>query len=353
MSVEERVLPPRADRPSGDRADPRAPGPARRRAEIPTSSPGGGGARGVEGADPRALDAMGDPASYLAHHSRSFQFATHWMPRSSREAVARVYAWCRYTDNLVDGPLATDIAEWRLGAWLERSRWAYEGGDSGIDLVNRVMREMAQRDIPFAYARDLVRAMRSDLHFSPFPDLDALRVYTYRAAGVVGRWLTELHGVHDAWMLDRATALGQGMQLTNILRDVGEDLRRGRIYLPVTELRRFGVTVERLEAIRQGTGQVDRSYGDLMEYLMGVADAQYALADAAIPWLPSEFRRAAAVASAVYRGIHQEIRRNGYDNLRRRAYTTRTRKALLASGALVALARPVAAGGVDAGAGIG
>ena len=75
-----------------------------------------------------------------------------------------------------------------------------------------------------------------------------MRVYTYRAAGVVGRWLTELHGVRDPWMLERATALGQAMQLTNILRDVGEDLERGRMYLPVTELARMGCHGEDLDA---------------------------------------------------------------------------------------------------------
>jgi hypothetical protein len=93
--------------------------------------------------------------------------------------------------------------------------------------------------------------MRSDLHHAPYQDLAALRVYTYRAAGVVGRWLTELHGVRDAWMLERATALGRAMQLTNILRDVGEDLERGRVYLPVTELRRHEVSADDIASFAQ------------------------------------------------------------------------------------------------------
>ena len=286
-----------------------------------------------------ALGDLAEPLAYLARHSRSFLFAASMMAKAHRARVARVYAWCRYTDNIVDEDVTAALAERRLERWLECSRHAYDGRDCGIELVNRVMGEMAEREIPFDYARDLVRAMRSDLHFSPYPDLDALRVYTYRAAGVVGCWLTELHGVRDAWMLDRAAALGRAMQLTNILRDVGEDLARGRLYLPVSELGRHGLTTEAIAEMARGERGIDRAYIVLMEDLMSVAQADYALANDAIPHLPREFRRAAAVASAVYQGIHGAIRRNGYDNLRRRAYTTAPRKAALAATALLALGR--------------
>ena len=286
------------------------------------------------------LDALQSPARYLAQHSRSFRFSASMMARDDRARVARVYAWCRYTDNLVDGDVGSALAERRLATWLDRSQEAYEGRDCGIPLVNHVMTEMAERAIPFAYARDLVRAMQSDLQFATFADLDALRVYMYRAAGVVGRWLTELHGVDDSWMLDRATALGNAMQLTNILRDVGEDLARGRVYLPVAELCRHGLSLSALSAIHRGARPIDDAYRSLMEELMSAADEDYELADAALPYLPRSFGRAAAVASAVYRGIHREIRRNDYDNFTRRAYTSGSRKIALALGALASLGLP-------------
>jgi phytoene synthase len=181
--------------------------------------------------------------------------------------------------------------------------------------------------------------MRSDLYSVAFDDLDALAVYTYRAAGVVGRWLTELHGIRDQWMLDRATELGQAMQLTNILRDVGEDLGRGRMYLPAAELDCVGLTRGDIDAIARGRRPIDAAYRELMERLMDVADAGYDRASEAIRYLPPEFGWAAAIASAVYRGIHQAIRRNGYDNVRRRAYTTASRKVALAASAVVGLAR--------------
>ena len=286
-----------------------------------------------------ALHGLASPEEYLASHSRSFRFAASMMAKADRARIARVYAWCRYTDNLVDDDVGTELAERRLNLWLRCSWEAFDGRDSGIDLVNRVMGEMAERDIPFAYAHDLVRAMRSDLHFTTYADLEALRVYTYRAAGVVGRWLTELHGVKDSWMLERATGLGEAMQLTNILRDVGEDLERGRMYLPTTELVRVGLSAGDIEAMQQGDRRIDASYRALIESLMCVADAGYERADEAIPHLPKDFRRAAVVSSAVYRGIHGAIRRNGYDNIRRRAYTSGSRKAMLALNAMVSLAR--------------
>jgi phytoene synthase len=284
------------------------------------------------------LDGLSDPAAYLASHSRSFRFAAAMMARSDRARIARVYAWCRYTDNLVDGDDSAEAAERMLASWLQCSWNAYDGRDCGIELVNRVMGEMAEREIPFAYPHDLVRAMRSDLNFTPYADLDALRVYTYRAAGVVGRWLTELHGERDPWMLARATALGEAMQLTNILRDVGEDLERGRMYLPETELNRFGVRVSDIDALRRGS-RITPEYRALMERLMDIADADYRLAGEAIPRLPRQFGRAAAVASVVYQGIHGAIRRNGYDTVRMRAYTTTPRKVVLAASALLAISR--------------
>ena len=284
------------------------------------------------------LDGLSDPAAYLASNSRSFRFAAAMMAKNDRARIARVYAWCRYTDNLVDGDGSVAVAERTLTGWLQCSWDAYDGRDCGIELVNRVMGETAERDIPFAYPHDLVRAMRSDLNFTPYADLDALRVYTYRAAGVVGRWLTELHGERDPWMLDRATALGQAMQLTNILRDVGEDRERGRMYLPVAELRRFGVQESDIDGVRRGS-RITAAYRALMERLMDVADADYRLADEAIPRLPRQFGRAAAVASAVYQGIHGAIRRNGYDTVRLRAYTTTPRKVALATTALLGMAR--------------
>lgn len=282
-----------------------------------------------------ALHELADPASYLARHSRSFRFATMLLPAADRARIARVYTWCRFTDDLVDRATGTAAeVDARLDAWFACSRAAYEGRSSGIALVDRVMGEAAELGVPFDYPAALVDGVRSDLHFAPFPDEAALRRYCDRVAGVVGRWLTELHGVHDGWTLDRAAALGHAMQLTNILRDVGEDWDQGRVYVPLTMLARHGLCAEDIGRLRRGEREVDAAYRALLEELMATAERGYAAAREALPALPRGFRHSVAVAAAVYEGIHDEIRRNGHDNVRRRAATTARRKLELAMGVL-------------------
>ncbi|HEU4457094.1 MAG TPA: squalene/phytoene synthase family protein [Longimicrobium sp.] len=273
---------------------------------------------------------------YLGRNSRSFAFASRFFPRAEGERVARVYAFCRVTDDLVDRPEGNDAValEAVLDEWVGLAGRAYGGGATGIDLLDRAMGEMAQADVPFAYAAELVEGMRMDLRRETYGSLAELRVYTYRVASVVGCWLTELFGVHDAPTLSRAAAMGHAMQLTNILRDVGEDLRNGRLYLPADAMRRHGVTEAGLRAAMEGTRPVDAGYRALVEELMGVAEADYRAAFAALPRLPGFFQRPAAVASHVYRGIHDALRRQGHDNLRRRAHTTPGEKAVLAARAL-------------------
>jgi phytoene synthase len=281
------------------------------------------------------LHELTTPLDYLAKNSRSFRVAAALLRGPERERVARVYAWCRFTDDLVDrASLPVGAAE-QLDRWMDRSRAAYIGLPSGVPLVDRVMGEMAERRIPFAYAEELGVGVRSDLRFEPFADLDALRVYTRRVAGTVGCWLTELHGERDPWMLDRAAILGEAMQLTNILRDVGEDWDQGRVYLPLDLLGRNGIEPADIGAMQRGEMPIGLPYQRAIEEMIQVAEAGYRLAWQAIPHLPSSFRRAAAVAARVYEGIHGAIRRNAYDNLRRRAATSPARKLGLAALGLV------------------
>jgi hypothetical protein len=175
--------------------------------------------------------------------------------------------------------------------------------------------------------------MRMDLCGTRYETMADLRLYSYRVAGVIGEWLTRMCGITDPWMLERAACLGHAMQLTNILRDVGEDLERGRVYLPAAVLREYSISHAQLQHAAAG-GRRPRGYIALMERLMARADADYAAAMEAAPRLPAYFRRAIVVAAHVYRGIHSEIRGNGYDNLRRRAHTSGMTKLRLALSAL-------------------
>lgn len=271
----------------------------------------------------------------MAEHAKSFRFASRLFPAERREQVKGVYAWCRYTDDLVDeSDLPAPALEARLDAWLRISRRAYEGEATGNALADRVMPEMREAGVPFGYAEALIEGMRMDVRGTEYTTLTELWTYTYRVASVVGLWMTELFGIRDPWMLDRAASLGHAMQLTNILRDVGEDLAAGRLYLPTSWLTAHGLDRADLERMTR-TGEIDPRYRELIERLMAVAEREYDHAAPAIERLPDFYRRPVAVAADVYRGIHRAIRANDYDNLSRRAYTTTMDKLKLGAGALL------------------
>jgi 15-cis-phytoene synthase len=276
----------------------------------------------------------------FARHGRSFRFAARLFPPEPARLVAGVYAFCRLADDLVDQAPDPDPERLRgrLDALEGLVRQAWESQDTGIPLLDQVLGETAARGVPALYAEELLRGVAMDLEPVHYPDMVALRRYSYRVASVVGLWLTELFGTRDATVLRRAESLGHAMQLTNILRDVGEDWRRGRLYLPLDALASHGLS---LEAVGRGveTGVLPPGWPQLVDALLAHADREYALAFEAIPALPPFFQRPVAVAARVYQGIHGEIVANGHDTLTRRAWTGRVTKLRLGAGALLELRR--------------
>lgn len=254
--------------------------------------------------------------------------------------IAGVYAWCRTTDDMVDS--RPDLSEEERGilldAWVAVSRAAYDGIPAPATFVNEVMADMRENDAPFRYAELIAEGVRMDLEHREYQDMESIREYSYRVASAVGLWITELAGIRDAWTLERAAALGHAMQLTNILRDVGEDLAEGRLYLPLDHLNHYGLSREILLEQLNGEG-IPAAYPELMESLMAEADRQYDLACEAIPKLPPSYQRPIAVAARIYQGIHRSLRRNNYDNLHYRAHTRKCEKISLAAGALLELGR--------------
>ncbi|MDQ2668002.1 MAG: phytoene/squalene synthase family protein [Gemmatimonadota bacterium] len=272
--------------------------------------------------------------AYLSKHGRSFWMAAQLIPQPHREQLAGVYAFCRYTDDLVDHATCERGDLLRvLDRWEALSREAYRGVKTGVELLDVVIGQMALQEVPFAYVEGMMRAMRADVLGERFETLKQLEGYCHDVASVVGLWLTELFGVRDPWALERAGRLGVAMQLTNIARDVGEDWERGRMYLPQTMLDAHGVTDGMIGALRQGDAAIPSSYANLLEELMTVAERDYAYAQEALGSLPPFFRSSVAVASNVYRGIHDAIRANGYDSIRRRAVVSDRAKLALARAA--------------------
>lgn len=279
---------------------------------------------------------MSEAGQTFASAGRSFAFASRLLSAADRERVARVYAYCRATDDLIDEHWRAPSAELhgRLSRWVEASRQSYANERVGVAAIDNAMSELRGRAIPFAYVEQLAAGVRMDIDARRYETLADLSVYTLRVAGVVGLLMCGLFDVRERWLAERAVTLGCAMQLTNIVRDVGDDWDRGRLYLPVSLLRSYGVGECELEEMRRGRRPITPAYRAVIESLLTTADGEYRRASEAIPYLPASFRRTVAVATAVYRGIHDEVRSSGYDNLTRRAVTPFPRKCVLAVAAL-------------------
>ena len=276
--------------------------------------------------------------AYLSRHGKSFWLAARLIPPPQRAQLAGVYAWCRYTDDLVDHATCSwgDLLR-VLGEWKALSLAAYEGEETGVELLDVVMADMARCHVPFEYASNLIRGMRADVVGARYGTMGDLTGYCQDVASVVGLWTTELFGVHDRWTLDRAAMLGVAMQLTNIARDVGEDWDRGRVYLPQSMLERHGVTERMIGESRRAGTPPPAGYAELLEELMTIAEARYDEATKAVANLPAFFQPSVAIASRVYRGIHDVIRANGCDSIRQRAVVPNVTRMSLASATLAAL----------------
>lgn len=289
------------------------------------------------------LLALGGPRGWGARfgeHSRSFRFASLLFPRDLRPLISGVYLFCRFADDLVDRPSAPSSERIRahLATLHELSLAAWEGRTT-VPLLDVVFGESRRRGVGHRWAAELIRGVEMDLDRRVYRSLDELRLYTFRVASVVGGWITELVGESRAEVLDRAFALGHAMQLTNIVRDVGEDAAAGRLYLPLDLMERHGVQRDEIDRVRLDPARaLPRGLPDLLEALMEAAESDYDAAFDAIPELPEYAQRPIAVAASVYHGIHAAVRANGYDTIRERAFTSRWEKVTLARRGLRRLA---------------
>lgn len=280
---------------------------------------------------------------YFTRHARTFSLAARLFPRAPARQIEGLYAWCRITDDLVDDPIVPappDVLQERLDLWRTLSRAAWDGHRTGIPVLQTVMAEAAASSVDWRYPQALLHAVGLDIIHRPFADWPDLERYTFGVAGAVGGWMTQLFGVHDAETLDRAHAMGHALQLTNIIRDVGEDLTRSRIYLPVALMEAHGFSGVDLDAWRASGERPPANYAAAIEEVMGVAEAWHSYARPGLARLPAPVRLPIAAAAEAYRGIEDEVRRNGYDNLTRRAHTRVGRKVILGGRGIAAAIRP-------------
>lgn len=276
------------------------------------------------GPDAAAGQAIGHCRELTRAHSKTFYFGSRFFPPAQRAAVWAVYAACRDGDDIADETDTLHRAE-ALEVWRKRVGQALRGRPGAHPIDTALGWAAGRYAIPEGAFEELYQGLRMDLQGHPYRDLADLELYCRRVAGVVGFMIAPICGYAGGEAtLERALRLGQAMQLTNILRDVGEDLARGRVYLPADLLAQYGVTDAMLSA-----GRVTPEYTALMQHLTRLARSWYAEGRAGIPALQGSGRLAVATAARAYEGILDALARNGYDNFGRRAHVSSTRKLLL------------------------
>ena len=271
-----------------------------------------------------------------AEWAKTFYLGTLLMPPAKRRAIWAIYVWCRRTDELMDSPeaMARTVEELaaRLDTWEQRTRALFAGEvRDGLDLV---MRDTIERyPQPLQPYLDMIEGMRMDLNTTRYADFDQLYLYCYRVAGTVGLMTQEVMGVDPAYTSapwsarpdtsEAAVALGIANQLTNILRDVGEDRGRGRIYLPQEDLTRFGYSEAELMA-----GTLNDSWRELMRFQLARARDWFARSEAGVRWLAPDARWPVWASLRLYRGILDVIEELDYDVFNHRAYVPTSGKFL-------------------------
>jgi phytoene synthase len=271
--------------------------------------------------DPADLTAC---AATLRTGSRSFAMASLFLPRRVRAPATALYAFCRAADDAID---LCDDQPAALAQLRDRLDTIYGGTPTGA--VDRAFAAVvADFALPRALPEALLEGFAWDVEARRYADLPALIGYAMRVAGTVGVMMALLMGTRDAAMLSSACDLGCAMQLTNIARDVGEDARAGRLYLPLDWLRAEGLDPDAWLAepcFNPGAGRV-------VQRLLAEAERLYARAEPGIARLPARCRPAIRAARLLYHGIGDAVARAGHDSVSARAVVPMGRKLALLSG---------------------
>jgi phytoene synthase len=239
----------------------------------------------------------------------SFYYSFMFLPKHKREAITALYAFCREVDDVVDECTELKVAQVKLAWWKEEIQNLYKG--KPIHPVTKALQPFVQSfHLSEELFIEIIDGMEMDLNFNRYEDFKQLQLYCYRVASVVGILSAQIFGFHNRKTLKFAHDLGLAFQLTNIIRDVGEDARRNRIYIPLDELARFGVTEEDILRSRESD-----AVKKLLEFQIERAESYY---DRALNELPAEDRksqRVGLIMAAIYRTLLREIKADGAEKV--------------------------------------
>ena len=273
---------------------------------------------------------MMTPEAYCQHKTRqsgsSFYYSFFFLPTARRRAIIALYAFCREIDDVVDEYHDPTTAQQALDTWREEIHRLYRGCPEHL-VGQALLPVIATYDLAEEHFLELIDGMEMDLHHRGFENFSELSLYCYRVASVVGLMSAEIFGYQDRQTLKYAHDLGMAFQLTNILRDVGEDIRRGRCYLPRDEMVKAGVSLEQLQHGKWHTG---------MEKLFALqaerAEYYYEQAFARLPEVDRYRQLSGVIMARIYRQILKEIQAQNYPVLQRRLSLSKGKKLQLALG---------------------
>ena len=254
----------------------------------------------------------------------SFYYSFLFLPPERRRAITALYAFCREVDDVVDECSDAQVAAGKL-AWWRAELDALYAGRPQHPVTKALQAVLPQFALPQEQLLEIIDGMEMDLQQTRYLDFKALSLYCYRVASVVGLLAAEIFGHTDRRTLKYAHDLGMAFQLTNIIRDVGEDARRGRVYLPLDELKRFEVPVADILNARHS-----ENFRRLMEFQIERAEGYYAQAMSQLPEADRKAQRPGLVMAAIYRTLLDEIKRDGCQVLNQRTSLTPLRKLWIA-----------------------
>lgn len=268
-----------------------------------------------------------------ALHGKTYYLATLLLPAKKRPPVHALYGFARYADEIVDD-LASTLSEEEkareLRNWGSQVISDLRQGKSD-DLIGRALVDTVTRySIPLDYFEAFMKSMEMDLTVTRYNNYDELMTYVYGSAVVIGLEMLPILGYSDPRAIEAATALGTAFQLANFIRDIDEDIDRGRIYMPLDELQRFGVS-EAMLLNRKLTPEIVEA----IKFQIARVRELQAIADAGIRYLDPISRPCIRAASELYCGIVDEIEANGYDVFTKRATTSQWRRIRVAGIAFI------------------
>ncbi len=267
--------------------------------------------------------------SKAAASGSSFYYAFLFLPPARRQAITAFYAFCREVDDVVDEVHDPGVAAAKLGWWAQEVERAFAGAASHPAML-ALMPHCPSFGIRPEHLLAVVEGCRIDLNQNRFLDFPALQHYCHLVAGVVGEVAANIFGRTQEQTVQFAHRLGLAMQLTNVIRDVGEDARRGRIYLPLSELQTYGVKAHELLQTRSPWGYSER-FSALMTFQ---AERAHRTFDEALSLLPDEdaaSQRCGLMMANIYRTLLREIERTGFAVLHQRVALTPLRKLWIAA----------------------